>query len=241
MNWFIAIAFPDTPTFIGSVIPDNFPIPIIIFVRYVFPSYMILVMHLNLCTISCVIFLYGVIIVPFIVLEFRIGRNPFKYFACCELRKPPLLWSAWRTVEILQLKINDLLGVILIPCQFLFGKLVVLITFMIIKLGHELSTSEIIMFSLWAVGSGLTWSLILLMGGYIHMFGRKILESWKYHKWIGLTKVEKKQMKKFRKSCCPLSISYGKAYVIKRLTVLKFIRGIIAGIFRALLTIGLKK
>ncbi len=241
MSWVIVYKFPQIPQFIGSIIIDEgCPIIITLLVCYIFPCYMMFVMYLNLCTITGIIFIYGVVVVPFIMLEFRVNRNPSKYFACPELRSPPLLWNAWRTVQIFQSKINDLLGVVIIPTQFLLGKLVVLIVFLIMKHGKELSTSKRVMWIAWAALAGLFWSLVLLMGGYIHLYGRKILDSWKYHKWVGLTNLEKKQMKKFRKSCCPLSISYGKAYIIKRLTVLKFIRGIIAAIFRMLLTIGLE-
>lgn len=227
------------PNFFGNVILDtDLPVIIRFSVSYILNFYLIFIMYLNLCTATCLIFIYGVLIVPFVLLEFRVDRNPSKYFACHELRMPPMLCNAWRTVQTLQQTFNDLIGIILVPTQFFCGKLVVVVAFLIIKQGNELPMSKRVMWTTWAICLGLFWSLVLLMGGYIHMYGRKILVSWKYHKWIGLTKVERKMMSKFRKSCYPLSISYGKTYIIKRLSVLKFIRGITAGIFRALLTIG---
>lgn len=241
INCILILKHPASPNLIGSVlINQSYPSLIIYLVCYIQPCYLILLMHLHLCTIACAMFLYGVLIVPFIILEFRVGRNPSSYYACHDLRKPPLLWISWRTVQILQLKINDLLCPLLVPTQFLFGKMVVLITFMLFKYGSSLPPSKRIIWILWATMGCIFWSLILLMGGYIHLYGKKILNSWKYHKWNNLTKVQKKCMSKFRKSCYPWSVSHGKTYVIKRLTVLKFIRGTIAGIFRALLTLGLK-
>lgn len=241
VNWTLVIKNPESPNLMGSVIIGRgYPSWIAFFVCYIHPCYMILIMHLNLLTLACLMLFYGVLIVPFIILEFRVGRNPSSYYACHELRKPPLLWNAWRIVQIVQLKINDLLCPLLVPTQFFIGKMVVLIMYMLIKYGSTLPSHIRIMWILWATIGAIFWSLILLMGGYIHLYGSKILDSWKYHKWSNLTKFEKKAMSKFRKSCCPLSIAHGKTYVIKRLTVLKFIRGIIAGIFRALLTIGLK-
>lgn len=203
--------------------------------------FMILCMYHNLCFVVEISFLYSVVIVPFILLEFRVDRKKSSYFACHKLRTPPLLWSAWRTVQVLQGRINDFIGIVLIPVQMICSKMVVICVFLVIQHSNELSPSRKLLWIIWAVLTGIFWSMVLLLGGYIYLYGKKVLISWKYHKWEGISRLEKRIMSRFRKSCIPISVAYGSTYVIKRLTVLKFVRGLVTSLFRVLLTIGVKR
>lgn len=82
-----------------------------------------------------------------------------------------------------------------------------------------------------------TWSdmLSMTMGEAIQFYGVKALDSWKYHQWSN--SYQKRLSGKFQKSCKPMQLSYGKTYVITRLTicVLKYLRGLCRGILKALL------
>ncbi len=42
-------------------------------------------------------------------------------------------------------------------------------------------------------------------------------------------------MDKFRKSCKPVMIRYERTYIIRRITVLRYSRGLLKGIFRTVL------
>lgn len=223
----------------GSLLPDEgCPIVFTVLILYILPCYCMSFTYCNLLSYAAIFFIYGLLVVPFVLFEFRVGRKPGKYFAVANLRKPPTLQIAWRTVQVLQLNINNLLGVFLVPTHSFFGDFCVLSVYIIFKHHQMMAVSTKVMLVTWVALSSLFWCLVLLMGGCIHFYGLKVLSSWKYHKWGELTAREKKILSKFGKSCAPLSIAYGKTFVIRRLTVLKFIRGLVKGIFRALLTIG---
>lgn len=80
------------------------------------------------------------------------------------------------------------------------------------------------------------WAWILEICGRYNAESKKTLDSWKFLEHRG--KEEKKLMSKVRKSCRPFSFGEKGIFVIKRMTVLKFLRGIVKGTFRALLTLG---
>lgn len=210
------------------------------FIAYVLPFHLTFIAYANVFTYCGAFLLYGVIVVPFILLEFRLGRKR-RYFAVNSLRRPPCIWVGWRTVQLLQNQINTLLGVYIAPTQAIFGQMVVTCVFMLFHYNNELSVANKIGLCVWIVLVTIFWSLVLLMGGLVHFYGLKVIDSWKYHDWKEISMRDKKAMKKFRKSCRPLAIGYGNTYVIKRLTVLKFIRSLIRGIFRALMTLGAAK
>lgn len=80
------------------------------------------------------------------------------------------------------------------------------------------------------------WAIVLELSGRFHTQSVRTLASWK-----GLdfkTGAEKKYMSKFKKGCYPLSIGERGLFIVRRISVLKFLRAIVKGTFRALLTIG---
>ncbi|CAL8125320.1 unnamed protein product [Orchesella dallaii] len=188
-------------------------------------------MHMNTSLGIVFISAYGTLFVPFVTHDLRLG---LKTYASCEaLRKPPMLIMAYRTLQILQLKTTLVIGRLLIPTQTIALKLAVFSTFMIVKNGHRMRGTTVAMMIGWVVASVLIWSLVLLMGGYLHEYGIRGLKSWKYHQWE--SREERQVMSKFRKSCTPITLNFGKTYVIRRLTVFKFIRQITRGVFRTLM------
>lgn len=80
------------------------------------------------------------------------------------------------------------------------------------------------------------WGIMLAVCGKIKLRHKHTVKSWKYFKCD--SKLESKYLSKFRKATKPICVGEPGVFEIKRLTVLKFFRGIIKGTFRALLTIG---
>jgi len=74
---------------------------------------------------------------------------------------------------------------------------------------------------------------VLEFGRFLFCRGTKVIKSWKVDEknYQGESKV----MKKFARSCKPIVLSYGKQFVVGRVSVLVFFRGIVRGTFRALL------
>ncbi|CAL8125318.1 unnamed protein product [Orchesella dallaii] len=227
------IYFPNTPAFVGSILPEATPLPIRLLVAYIYPCYYLAIAGMNFYTYAIITFVYGIIFIPFVLREFRLGRR--NYLSYDQLRQPPMIITAYRAVQILQRKSTDLFGQMLVPMQTLMGNIVVSCAYMIIKHRGILKPTTVAMLLGFSTTCGIFWGLILLLGGYINLYAKRILDSWKYHPWP--TKQDRKLMRKFRKSCTPLMLNYGKTYIIKRLTVLKFIRGLSNGILRALLTL----
>ncbi|CAL8127886.1 unnamed protein product [Orchesella dallaii] len=196
------------------------------------PCYILLIAYMNLCVFCLTLYLYGFIVIPFIVLELRLGRKR-RYYAVDQLRRPPMLIYTYRTVQVLQQQLNQVLGKILIPTQTVMGKIVVFSAFTVLTNGYRMRLTSIALLGGWSVVMAFAWCTILLMAGYLHLYGKRILLSWKYHEWE--SKREKSIMSKFRKSCKPIDVRLGNTFVIRRLTVLKFIRQLTRGFFRLML------
>lgn len=233
INLIFLIFHHNAPNFVGSVLPENTPFLIKLSISYILPCYCILFMYMNAYVYFLFITPYILFILPFIILEFRLGRK--SYHAPNFLREFPHLPIAYRTVQLFQLQVNSLFGLFLVPTQIIVSKLTVYSIFMLIS-STNAATVLYVIWTLTAVGGVFAWGTLLLFGGNLYWYGKKILESWKYRgNWYN--NKEKKFMSKFRRSCAPLAIAHGKTYVIKRLTVFKFLRGLSIGIFRTLLTL----
>ncbi len=225
--------YPRAPMFIGSVI-EGAPAIMDLPFSYFIPWFYMIILWANVFDIVGVFYGYGIYIVPFVVKEFNMKRKSYKTIP--ELREPGNLIPAYRGVQILQQRVNHLAGEFLIPAEAVSTKLVIYSAYVLIKYGkgEKDSVANIVMIMYVVGGLGL-WSGILFMGGVLQFYGIKVLNSWKYHQWPN--KEQKKLMGKFRKSCKPMQFNYGKTYVIKRLSVLKYLRGLSRGILRALLAL----
>lgn len=107
---------------------------------------------------------------------------------------------------------------------------------MILKHGSEMDKISVAVLVSWGIAAATFWGVILIMGGGLYLNGNNLLLSWKYHSnWPD--KFQKEVFHKFRRSCRPFVLNYGRWYVIKRLTVLKFVRSLCRGIFKALLAL----
>lgn len=87
------------------------------------------------------------------------------------------------------------------------------------------------------------WSLTAFIGvvgffgllGEIRSFCGMMLFSISSYNWG--YKRKRKEMKRFIRSFQPISYGYGRMYIIKRVSVLKFVKAVSRGTFRALLTV----
>ncbi|CAL8125335.1 unnamed protein product [Orchesella dallaii] len=224
--------YTNLPITLGYIFGEAPPIVRIPF-GFIVPCIYIFILFLNCFSLTGTVYGYGLFVVPFLTKELRMGRA--NYESPPELRQPENLILAYRSLQILQQVINELVGKFIVPTQTMVTKLVVLSTYMVIKHGDTMETASMAVILTWSGMAGLFWSLTLMMGGHLHVYGERVIKSWKYHQWDN--KYDKKLMGKFRKSCKPLMLNFGKAYRIRRLTVLKFIRSLSRGILRALLAL----
>lgn len=189
-------------------------------------------------TTGYLLMVYGTFVMPFFVNELRLNKMS-SYRSKSELRKNcDALIKEYRAMQILQKMYNNLFGQFLVPFQSVITLTFVFGSFIVIKHRND-DTMHIFPFLLmasWSIVAPACWSFMLLIGGYLHSNGMKVLSSWKYHRgWKSC--LERKLMKKCQASCKPVTINYGKAYVIRKVSVLEFNKGLIRGLARALLTL----
>ncbi len=143
---------------------------------------------------------------------------------------------AYRTAQFYIDKTLSTVTLFMFPTQTIVYKLVVFTSYMVLKYGKEMDIISVVILVSWSFFGATYWCSTLLMGGKLHSQGKRILLSWKFHnKWPD--KKTKKLMGTFGKSCKPFQFCFGKTYVIKRLTVLKYIRSLSRGILKALLAL----
>lgn len=237
-NCIVYFAFPRAPFLPCSILPKSTPLLIMGFICYFGPYVGILIAYFGFATICIFTLLYAMILFRFILTEFRVNQKSYR--AISKLRNSPFIMLEWRIVQIIQLQVNNVLGPALFPVHSLFVKLVVFSLYMIIQRGREISYAVKLITQIFAIMSITFWGSVLFLGGTVHLSGQRILKSWKYHKWRNLSNRERKILSRFRKSCYPLSIGCGRAYVIRRVSILKFFRQISIGLFRSLLALKKK-
>lgn len=213
----------------GSVLPNRWWLfPLI----YLLPSGVLSLTNVNISNVMTITLTLGIFGFP-VAKELRVGRRNSVYEMRPEFRQTDNLMRTYKSMEILVAKTNRMLGPILFPMQSLSTLVCVFGSFEVIKHRGFLETKVIAMLGTWAFILPVTWSIVLIIGGYVHNQGNKILSSWKQTPWG--SRKERVVMAKFRRSCRPLMMAWGKAFVLKRVSILVFYRGLTRGIVRALL------
>lgn len=228
------LLFPNTPILISSSIPSTWFAPFRLTMAYIFPHYLCISMCAVFGAMLGVLAIYGVLVVPFLMKEIRLDRTNYKSRKL--LRQPLHLTHFYRSAQILQIRLLTMVQFMIIPTQTLISYLILFSSVMLIKFGNIMSLVSKGMLVSWILASLIFWASSLAIGGHMYWFGKKILVSWKCYSWSN--RRDKVYMSKFRKSCKPLMLNFGRTYVIRPLSVLKFLRGISRGIFKALLTIN---
>lgn len=155
------------------------------------------------------------------------------YLTNPSFRRPRTVRTIYRKLEISHKRILGFCSHILIPIQALTLQLVLFCSYVLFNHWRSLDRAAALQFFNWCLFASSTWSSILQLSGMIYVKSKRTLVSWKQKNWGN--RWENRLMSKFRRSCKPLTIGYGKTFVIKRLTVLKFFKAVIRGIFRTLL------
>ncbi|OXA62431.1 hypothetical protein Fcan01_00972 [Folsomia candida] len=187
-------------------------------------------MHAN-CVLT-----YAFYITPFVTQELCIGR--LRYRSRAELRQIENLLPVYKSVELLHSITMKTYGAIIVPAQSIFGQVILLCFFMVVRHGSQFieSSNYSLLLILTSLGCCMFtfWSVILRFGGYFYTRSIRTIRSWKL---LTLSQAEKKYLGKVRRSCRPLRIGYPGYYKISNLSMLKFWQGVVKGVCRALITI----
>lgn len=227
------LVVPDATILIGNILITYFPSFVIYLITLVH-IYVIMVMYLNIFVMYGYIgYIYVTFAVPFFAKELRLGAK--SYMSLYRLREPATLMKEYRAGQLLQNRFNILLGPFLVPLQTLCTIVFVCSSFMVIRHGEDIGTVLLALMCSWSALTLLAWSFILIAAGYLHSKGHQILHSWRcYHGWKFCGNTRKIFMK-FRISCKPIMINNGSMFVLRRVSVLNFVKGLVRGLVRALL------
>lgn len=219
-------------------LPSNFlspKTPLVLVYSFNIPFYFALfVYYSNIAIVLNVALYFFSVFVTFIIHELKIGSKR-TYKSVPELRTPETITRIYRSVDIVFGQFNSLIGPMLIPLQAFATLICVFSSYILIKQRQELDTVLCAFMASLPVVTSASWCLILTMGGYIHTNGVKVLKSWPRFQWA--SGLETKYMLKVVKSCKPVSMCYGKQFVIQRKTLLIFVRGLSRGLMRVLLSV----
>lgn len=230
--WTIITLRPRGPATLGALIPEKY--------FNVYCVVLIVVSHFYgvtsvISSVSCfgqMIFAFLVYVTLFLTQELRLGR--MKYLTDSKLRTPMHLVKIFRSFQVLHSHIMSFLGIYVVICNATFVTTSIYLNFVLLNFWEELE-SLTIMILLWgSIMVPFVWSGFLDFGRVFFVRGKKMMGSWSKQKLGGSIK-ERKVMKKFIKSCQPILISYGNQFVIGKLSVPVFFRGVIRGTQRTLL------
>lgn len=173
---------------------------------------------------------------PILSKEFR-AQLPYglNHRTLSKLRLPQNLSIEYRKFEILHSLVIHCISIAIVPFNSAVLHFILFCNFMLIRHGHSLDNLSLALLIIWTLVLQGFWLMVLEVGGRFHKFSKSTLNSWKF---LNIKdKCKKKYMKKFRKSCKPLYLGMQGYFVMNRLSVLKFLRGVIRGTFRTVVTL----
>jgi len=172
-------------------------------------------------------------IAPIITRELR--ANCTNYRTTKDLRTVQNLLIAYRSLEVYHKVSMEFLSVSLIPIETAVVQLILTCNFILIRHGAKLSSIPLTLALFWSVLFLGFWTVFLNVCGLFLKHSEGTIRSWK--RLTFKDPMDAKIFARFRKSCRPMKVGQGDYYTIKRLTVLTFLRGIIRGTFRVMLTL----
>jgi len=166
-------------------------------------------------------------VVPLIQKEFR--PNQKNCTTSNDLRNPTNFVYIYRSLEVMHRFMMDVVGNLILPYSLLGAQIVLFCNVSILR---DTKVDAILVIIS-------TFTLIILFVG-LEFCGRfyknsqMTIKSWQN---FNCSKSGKQIINKFRKGCVPLKFETRGYFVIRRSTALVFLKGIIRGTFRVLLTL----
>lgn len=227
---------PRSPAFPTHLLSKD--ISLLILSPFVLPYGLVTIsVYLNLFVFFCMIIIYAAFVVPFITKELRLGSKAYRSNSALRTNSAEIC-IAYRSVYILQRAVNISVGKILIPAYFITTLIPCFSLFILIKHRERVGLATILLLSVWALLAPSAMCVILATGGYLNKKGIKLLNSWKFHEnsqWK--SSKERREMKKFRKSCKPISLSQGNYYRITKISILLFAKNLCKALVKILITL----
>lgn len=200
-----------------------------------FHSYLVSCLAINYVIIGTCLLVYLFCLTTFYAKELVLGRE--SYQAISEFRtNPENLRHVFRCFQLLNANVMCFVGYYITYFHSAFMTIPILGNFIMIAYWDHLHLVTRAVLALGSVVAFTFWTTVLQLGKYLYVRGYIILFSWKGANWC--TKLERKIMSKFRKSCKPVMIHNGSLLRMTRITQFRFMKGVVRGIFRSLLTLS---
>lgn len=198
-----------------------------------FQNHLIAVVSLNIAISASVLLLFLYFIYIFLAQELLLSRTSLRTVEL--FRNYEYVRHAYRSLQILYAQLEYPLGGFLIFLHLIFSILPIYGFFELICYGNNFDAvtfCAICALSFCYIGF---WTVLLELGKYFCVNGEKTFRSWKL--LTGLSAKESRLISKFKTSCKPTLISYGKTFGIQKITPFTYIKGNIRGVMRSVLTL----
>ncbi|CAL8145603.1 unnamed protein product [Orchesella dallaii] len=214
--------YPQWPLYLTSLLPsDNLTFPYLISfgIFYFWFLQMIWAILLLDFVIIVTVVRYGWLLTN----EFHFGEQHGnkKYKTGPAFRKQENVQRNLRVLQILHLNALEIYSGVIIPLQTVVTNLVIFCNFVIIRYWEILTVLDISMLLIWIVLGNSLAVVGLTCCAMLYQRSVKLKKSLRCHDWK--TKAGNKLMAKFIKSVIPFRFGYGKMYVIRKKSVLKFL------------------
>jgi hypothetical protein len=187
----------------------------------------VMALYSILAFILIVIASYGALIVPIVCRELVRGKiSGYKTKGLLRLL-PKHVTMEYRKIQVIQLNVNEQLGVTLISLEALIGETAVYSNFIMLTMWEELDGITAAVFVFIAVAVTIGWVVFLEGFGMFHKRGQELLESWRLASWS--SKMDRIWVEKFVKSCRPLAMRSKEHFCVRRISSLKFLQAVVVG------------
>lgn len=235
LQLFLFVSYdPQSTIHIGKLIPNQyFYLPVRLAVT-IFHQYIYLILSLNCGMIVCACAIYGFYVTILLTQELKLGRK--SYITLESMRKVDNLQLMYRSFQVLHENVFCFLGLYLVSMDSVFMVASIYLNFILMRYWEELEVSTVALLSMTTCLTMAVWTAVLELGKIFFIKGRKVLVSWKRKDWG--SRYENRIMKQFRLGSKPILISYGKQFIITRVSILVYYRGIVRGTFRTVIMMG---
>ncbi|OXA48333.1 hypothetical protein Fcan01_16909 [Folsomia candida] len=173
--------------------------------------------------------------------ELTLSKKPreVRKFKCSPelVSHPKHLVHVYRSLQLAMRELRLLLGIYFPIMQIILGQLALATGYVLIAEGRKIKLATRMTFLTCDAVAVLFWVAMMTCAGKIQKSSKECLISWRVNRDQWESKEDRRYMSKFRKSCKPLYFGLDGFMTVTHKSVLKFVQGIIRGLFRTLLTL----
>lgn len=232
-----AFCFPRGSIFVSELIPlryySFFPTGFVISLIHARLMYAIC-FNISILTSSLVIYFFYTSVV--LLEELTFGKTRYKTIS--NFRKLHNIVIVYRSLSILNIIITNIIGKVLVFMHTAMMLIPIYASFTLITTWRDIGFVARSVLLVIGVVTFVFWTAVLQLGKFLHVKGMKLMVSWK--RPIGMNRKESQEMNKFRRSCQLLVVKCDGILVVRRMTQFVFVKGVLKGTFRSLLTLGTK-